>query len=129
MIERRSLTLLLNKEKLNPKKFLNIWNDGNSPPREILFAEFKQNIYFAEFKENIYNEIGEIKAKAKKASYEELRNNPKQLEYDTRTQAALEGNPIEQVTPEKREAYHRRNREMIEAFKEGLAQDNKETFG
>jgi len=45
----------------------------------------------------VYNENGREKEIARTTSYDELKENPKQLEYDPRTADALEGHPVNDV--------------------------------
>lgn len=65
-----------------------IFNDGKTTPDEITFEEYKRNVY---------NSSKEIEDIIRTTSYEELEKNPLGLNYDTRTQEALDGNAIEEI--------------------------------
>lgn len=45
----------------------------------------------------MYDDIEDVKQRSRNASYEELRTNPKQLDYDSRAADALEGKALPQI--------------------------------
>jgi hypothetical protein len=54
-------------------------------------------LFLTKFSKEVYNENGREKEIARTASYDELKENPKQLKYDPRTADALEGREIPQI--------------------------------